>query len=58
MWLDPGLLPGPSLLDLTTSNEVAIVGTDLSEIEWHRPAREPASTEAVRLVRLLHLGSD
>jgi len=58
LWLDPGLLPGPSLLDLTAANEVAIVGTDLSEVEWHRPAREPASTEAVRLVRLLRLDSD
>src|SRR3989454_6308559 len=58
MWLDPGLLPGPSLLDLTAANEVAIVGADLSEIEWHRPAREPASTEAVRLVRLLRFDSD
>ena len=58
MWLDPGLLPGPSLLDLTAANEVAIVGADLSEIEWHRPARESASTEAVRLVRLLRLDSE
>src|SRR5437867_2903364 len=58
MWLNPGLLPGPSLLDLTAANEVAIVGADLSEIEWHRPARESASTEAVRLVRLLRLDSE
>src|SRR2546422_406000 len=58
MWLNPGLLPGPSLLDLTSANEVAIVGADLSEIEWHRPARESASTEAVRLVRLLRLDSE
>src|SRR3989441_8660910 len=58
MWLNPGLLPGPSLLDLTGGNEVAIVGADLSEIEWHKPARGPAATEAVRLVRLLGLDSD
>src|SRR5712692_2694722 len=58
LWLDPGLLPGPSLLDLTGGNEVAIVAADLSEIEWRRPAGEPAATEAVRLVRLLHLDSD
>ena len=58
MWLNPGLLPGPSLLDLTGGNEVAIVGADLSEVEWHKPAREPAATEAVRLVRLLGLDSD
>src|SRR5712692_4708674 len=58
MWLNPGLLPGPSLLDLTGGNEVAIVGADLSEVEWHKQAREPAGTEAVRLVRLLGLDSD
>ena len=58
MWLNPGLLPGRSLLDLTGGNEVAIVGADLSEIEWHKPARGPAATEAVRLVRLLGLDSD
>src|SRR6266571_294239 len=58
LWLDPGLLPGPSLLNLTGANEIAIVGADLAEIEWHRPAREPAATEAVRLVRLLRLDSD
>src|SRR2546426_243929 len=58
MWLNPGLLPGPSLLDLTGGNEVAIVGADLSEVEWHKPAREPAATEAVRLVRLLGIDSD
>jgi len=45
-------------LDLTGGNEVAIVGADLSEVEWHKPAHEPAATEAVRLVRLLGLDSD
>src|SRR5881396_2145 len=58
LWLNPGLLPGPSLLDLTRANDVAIVAADLSEIEWCRPAREPTAAEAVRLVRLLHLDSD
>ncbi len=58
MWLNPGLLPGPSLLDLTGGNEVAIVGADLSEVEWHKPASQPAATQAVRLVRLLGLDSD
>ncbi|HYR81529.1 MAG TPA: hypothetical protein VEN80_04435, partial [Thermoplasmata archaeon] len=58
MWLNPGLLSGPSLLDLTGGNEVAIIGADLSEVEWHKPAREPAATAAVRLVRLLGLDSD
>src|SRR2546428_9456040 len=58
MGLNPGLLPGPSLLDLTGGNEVAIVGADLSEVEWHKPAHEPAAADAVRLVRLLGLDSD
>jgi len=58
MWLNPGLLPGPSLLALTGENEVAIVGADLSEVEWHKPAHEPAAADAVRLVRLLGLDSD
>src|SRR3989454_8043897 len=53
MWLNPGLLPGPSLLDLTGGNEVAIVGADLSEGEWHKPAREPAATQAGPLVPFL-----
>src|SRR2546428_10818695 len=57
-WLNPGLLPGPSLVDRPGGNEVAIVGAALSEVEWHKPAREPAATEAVRLVRLLGLDSD
>ena len=58
LWLNPGLLPGPSLMDLTRANDVAIVAADLSEIEWRRPTREPTAAEAVRLVRLLHLDSD
>src|SRR2546425_8576245 len=57
MWLNPGLLPGPSLLDLTGGNEVAIVGADLSEGEWHKPAREPAATAAGRPVGFLRLHS-
>src|SRR3989442_4089395 len=58
MWLNPGLLPGPSLLALTGENEVAIVGADLSEVEWHKPAHEPAAADAVRLGRVLGLDSD
>src|SRR3989442_2685821 len=53
MWLNPGLLPGPSLLDLTGGNEVAIVGADLSEVQWHKPAPEPSGPQTVRLVALL-----
>src|SRR2546428_2976513 len=45
MWLNPGLLPGPSLLDLTGGNESGIVGAALSAVAWHKPAREPAATE-------------
>src|SRR5438093_7363864 len=46
MWLNPGLLPGPSLLDLTAANEVAIAGADLSEVAWHLPTRDSGLAEA------------
>src|SRR2546426_459897 len=58
MWLNPGLLPGPSLLDLTGGNEVAIVGADLSEVEGQRPPRDPAPPEALRLVLLRGMDPD
>src|SRR5207244_9016042 len=34
MWLNPGLLSGPSLLVLTAGHEVAIIVAHLSEVEW------------------------
>src|SRR5438132_12055116 len=51
LWLNPGLLPGPSLFDLTRANDVAIVAAHLSAIERRRPAGEPTAAEAVRPVR-------
>lgn len=51
-------MPGPSLLDLTGTKEVAILGTDVSHIEWRKPTAEPSAQDAVRLVRLLHLDAD
>jgi len=55
--LDPGLLPGPSLLDLTAANEVAIVGRTSPRSNGIAGARTRLD-RAVRLVRLLHLDSD
>ena len=58
LWLDPGLLPGPSLLDLTGTREVAVLGTDLSHIEWRKSTAEPSAQDGIRLVRLLHLDAE
>ncbi|HWM51265.1 MAG TPA: hypothetical protein VNO76_07975, partial [Thermoplasmata archaeon] len=55
LWLNPALLPGPSLLDLGAPREVPLVSADLKEVEWE-PARSDAPAEdAVRLVRLVGL---
>lgn len=56
LWLDPALLPGPSLLDLVAPRDVALVSADLTQIEWGKPHPEPAA-DAIRLVRLLGLGT-
>src|SRR5256712_4702042 len=58
LWLDPALLPGPSLLNLTGTREVAVLSTDLSHIEWRTSTGEPSAQDAIRLVRLLHLDAD
>ncbi len=55
LWLNPALLPGPSLLDLMGSPEAAILDYDRRRIEWRTPEREPTDREAVRLVGLLGL---
>jgi superkiller protein 3 len=55
LWLNPALLPGPSLLDLGAPREVPFVSADLKAVEWE-PARSDALAEdAVRLVRLVGL---
>jgi len=56
LWLDPALLPGPSLLDLVAPRDVAFLSADLTQIEWGKPHSEP-SADAIRLVRLLDLGT-
>lgn len=56
-WLNPALLPGPSLVDLVDARDVAIVSTDLSHLEWGECGQEPAAADAVRLVRLLEIDS-
>lgn len=54
LWLDPALLPGPSLLELAVPQEVAFVSADLTQIEWGEARSDPIS-DAVRLVQLLGL---
>lgn len=58
LWLDPALLPGPSLLALLGSRETAIVSTDLSLSEWRTADREPTDADASRLIALLGIDAD
>ena len=58
LWLDPALLPGPSLLDLLGPRETAVLAWDLSRAEWRASSREPTVGDAVRLVSLLRLDAD
>src|SRR5437870_3293191 len=55
LWLNPALLPGPSLLDLVAPRESPLVSSDLSMIEWESPRSEPSTGDAVQLIRLLGL---
>lgn len=57
LWLNPALLPGPSLVDLVGTRDVAIVSADLSQVEWRAPAHESSAADAVQLVRLLAIDS-
>jgi len=38
--------------------EVALVATDLAQVEWHTPQSETPSADAIRLVHLLRLDAD
>ena len=58
LWLNPAILPGPSLIDLVDPREVALVAADVDQVEWHTPRSETASADAVRLVHLLRLDAD
>jgi tetratricopeptide (TPR) repeat protein len=58
LWLDPALLPGPSLLDLLAPHEVALLSTEGGSIEWRSTAHDPSSDDAVRLIGLLGLEAD
>lgn len=58
LWLDPSLLPGPSLLDSVGTRETAIASSDLSRFEWRASGREPTDRDAIRLVDLLGLEAD
>src|SRR2546422_8104808 len=53
LWLNPALLPGPSLLDLVAPREAPLVSSDLSRVEWESPRTEPSAADAVQLIRLL-----
>src|SRR5438128_7936830 len=53
LWLNPALLPGPSLLDLVAPREFPLVSSDLSMIEWESPRSEPSTGDAVQLLSLL-----
>jgi tetratricopeptide (TPR) repeat protein len=55
LWLDPALLPGPSLLDLLAPHEVAVLSAEGEAIEWRSSPREVTEAEAVRLLHLLDL---
>jgi len=55
LWLDPSLLPGPSLLDALGSQDVALLSSDLENLDWRSGPREPTDGDAIRLVSLLHL---
>jgi len=57
-WLNPAILPGPSLIDLVDPREVALVAADLSQVEWHSPRTKTASADAVLLVQLLRLDAN
>ena len=56
-WLDPSLLPGPSLLDLLAPREVAVLSAEGEAIEWRSTAHDPTADDAVRLIGLLGLES-
>ena len=58
LWLDPALLPAPSLLDLLGPRETAILSTEGDSVEWRSSPREPTAADAVRLVALLGIDGD
>lgn len=58
LWLDPALLPGPSLLDAVAPREAAIVSYDVAKLEWRPLSSEPTDEAAVRIVELLALDAD
>src|SRR5512136_807014 len=58
LWLDPSLLPGPSLLDLLAPNEVAVLSAEGDRVEWRSTHREPSAANAIRLIELLGLRSN
>ncbi len=58
LWLDPALIPGPSLLDLLAPREVAILSAEGETIEWRSTPRDATEADAVRLLHLLDVGGN
>src|SRR3972149_3656080 len=57
LWLDPALLPGPSLLDGLGPREVALISVDPGRTEWRTSRREPTDRDAIRLAGALGLAA-
>lgn len=58
LWLDPSLLPGPSLLDLLGPREAALLSVEGTELEWRSSPRTRTAEDAMRLIDLLGLESE
>ncbi len=57
LWLDPDLLPGPSLLDQMEPRDEAWLAVDPeADLEWHPPATRSPAVAAVAIVDGLRLG--
>src|SRR5439155_18821443 len=57
LWLDPDLLPGPSLLDVLDPRDEAWLSMDPeAALEWHPPGGRTPSAAAIAIVDGLRLG--
>ena len=57
LWLDPDLLPGPSVLDQLDPRDEAWLSMDPgADLEWHPPAARSPATAAIAIVDGLRLG--
>jgi tetratricopeptide (TPR) repeat protein len=58
LWLDPALLPGPSILEATGPREVALVSAEPGRTEWRTARREPTDADALRVLGALGLDAN